>query len=244
MDGRDIGRDCPPLPGRGRRGNGTAGSRQQRGGDCQVRGGWAPRHGRAHLYREAPKDLPEVPYHGRPGVVHHLAATATPGSINDVSVLVSMLAEIGRRRFGFAGRIFHADRWYDADYNYWMIFWMGMIPNITQQREPPTGPRPTGGGSQAVRLGRVSAEGADRGHLWRRGAQGASATLQGPPGRTTVCGSPRGGPSLERAGAQPVRMDQQTESSNPFLRQTTGTHGARLTLPACLWLGVQRGRVR
>lgn len=63
-----------------------------------------------------------------------LAAMATPGNANDVNTLVAMLAEMRRRGFEFAGRLFHADRGYDAEYNYWMIFWMGMIPNIRQRR--------------------------------------------------------------------------------------------------------------
>ena len=63
-----------------------------------------------------------------------LAATTTPGNVNNVNILVPMLEGIGRRRFEFAGRLFHVDRGYNADYNYWMIFWMGMIPNIKQRR--------------------------------------------------------------------------------------------------------------
>ena len=63
-----------------------------------------------------------------------LTAVATPGKLNDVNMLVPMLDEIGRRGFEFAGRLFHADMGYDAEYGSWMIFWMGMIPNIKQRR--------------------------------------------------------------------------------------------------------------
>ena len=50
-----------------------------------------------------------------------LAVMATSGNIR-VKMLVPMLAEIGRRGFEFACRLFHADLRYDADYNYRMIF--------------------------------------------------------------------------------------------------------------------------
>ena len=63
-----------------------------------------------------------------------LAATATPGNINDANTPAPVLAETGRRKFEFAGRLFHADRGHGADCNYWIIFWTGMIPNIKQRR--------------------------------------------------------------------------------------------------------------
>ena len=63
-----------------------------------------------------------------------LTAMATPGNVNDINMLVPMLDEIRRRGFDFADRLFHADKGYDAEYNYWMIFWTGMIPNIKQRR--------------------------------------------------------------------------------------------------------------
>ena len=77
---------------------------------------------------------------------------ATPGNVNDVNMLVAMLAEIRRRGFEFAGRLFHADRGYDAEYNYRMIFWMGMIPQhqATTGRHQPGHAQPEEGG-QAVR---------------------------------------------------------------------------------------------
>ena len=76
-----------------------------------------------------------------------LSAMATPSNVNDINMPVAMLAEIKRRGFEFTGRLFHADRGHDAEYNYWMIFWMGMIPPPTSNSEeaPPTGPRPTEG---------------------------------------------------------------------------------------------------
>ncbi len=60
---------------------------------------------------------------------------ATSGKLNDVNMLVPMLDEILRRGFDFADRLFHADKGYDAEYGSWMIFWMGMIPNIKQRRD-------------------------------------------------------------------------------------------------------------
>ncbi len=60
-------------------------------------------------------------------------------------MLVPMLDEIRRRGFDFAGRLFHADWGYDAEYNYRMIFWMGMIPpTSSNDGAPPTGPHLTG----------------------------------------------------------------------------------------------------
>ena len=74
-----------------------------------------------------------------------LSAMATPSNVNDINMLVAMLAEIKRRGFEFTGRLFHADKGHDGEYNYWMIFWMGMIPTSNSEEAPPTGPRPTEG---------------------------------------------------------------------------------------------------
>ena len=42
---------------------------------------------------------------------------ATPSNVNDINMLVAMLAEIKRRGFEFTGRLFHADRGYDGEHN-------------------------------------------------------------------------------------------------------------------------------
>ena len=64
-----------------------------------------------------------------------LATFATPGNVNDVTMLPVMLAEIKRRGFDFSGNVFDADRGYDADYNFKDLFWMGMTPNIKQRKD-------------------------------------------------------------------------------------------------------------
>ena len=48
-------------------------------------------------------------------------------------MLPVMLAEIRRRGFDFAGRLFDADRGYDSDCE--ELFWMGLIPNIMQRKD-------------------------------------------------------------------------------------------------------------
>ena len=64
-----------------------------------------------------------------------LSAFCTPGNVNDVTMLHTMLAEIRRHGFEFAGSIFNGDKGYDAEYNYDELFWMGMIPNIKQRKD-------------------------------------------------------------------------------------------------------------
>lgn len=164
-----------------------------------------------------------------------LAAMATPGNVNDVNMLVPMLAEIRRRGFKFAGRIFHADMGYDAEYNYLDDLLDGHDPQhqAATGRHQPGHAQPKEGG-QVVRPGRVSAEGPDRGRLWSRREQGAPAALQVRPDGQPPAVRQGEGHRLKRAGAQPVRVGQQAESANPLLRRTAGTCRVRLTLPLCL----------
>ena len=64
-----------------------------------------------------------------------LAALGTPSNVNDTVMLRTMLAEIRRRVFGSSGRRFNADRGYDSDANYGVVFLHGMIPNIKQRKD-------------------------------------------------------------------------------------------------------------
>ena len=52
----------------------------------------------------------------------------------------------------------------------------------------------------SILLSASTAEGPDRVYLWSRGEPGTPAALQGPSGRTTICGSPVGGPPPETCG--------------------------------------------
>ena len=70
-----------------------------------------------------------------------LEAVITPGNANDGKVLRVMLD--GMRRHGPepAPSLFNADRGYDSDENFRMLFGMSMIPNIKQRRHPAHGGR-------------------------------------------------------------------------------------------------------
>ncbi len=86
-----------------------------------------------------------------PGLQIILTGMAAPGKLNDINMLVPMLDEIRRRGFEFAGRLLHADRRYDAEYNYRMIFWLGIIPPNIEQRRGATN-RATPNRRKAARL--------------------------------------------------------------------------------------------
>ena len=141
-----------------------------------------------------------------------------------------------RRGFGLAGRLSHADRWCDAEYNYWMIFWTGMIPH-TKQRQGATN-RATPNRKKAARL---FDRGGYRMMVLIEGVFGAEESR----GRQLHCRArPDGQPPavrqgeghrMERAGARPVRVGQQAESTNPVIRRTTDARSVRLMPPVCLW---------
>ncbi len=87
-------------------------------------------------------------------------------------------------------------------------------------------------GGQAVRLGRVSAEGPDRGRLWSRGEQGAPTTLQ------VVRTDNHLRFAKGRAIAWNVRAPGRFEWANRLKVPIPSyggqqTHTVRLTLPAC-----------
>ena len=101
----------------------------------------------------------------------------------------------------------------------------------TTGRHQPGHAQPEEGG-QAVQPGRVPAEGPDRGRLWGRGEQEAPAALPVRPDGQPPAVRQGKGHRMERAGAQPVRVGQQAEGTNPVIRRTTDARGVRLTLPS------------
>lgn len=134
MDGRDTCRDCPPLSGRGRQGSAPLGADNSAAETTRYEEVERPDMNTRNFAEKPQKVYWKYHIMAVLGLQIILAAMATPGNVNDINMLVAMLADLRRRRFEFASRLFHVDRGYDAEYNYWMI-WMGMIPNIKQRKD-------------------------------------------------------------------------------------------------------------
>ena len=89
-------------------------------------------------------------------------------------------------------------------------------------------------GGLSLRASRVSAEGLIEGVFGAEESRGRQLRYRGCQDGQLPAVSQGEGHRLERAGAQPVRVGQQTESANPLLRRTAGTRRVRLTsLSAC-----------
>jgi len=91
MDGRDTGRDGPPLPGRSRKIyrplKANSSSRDHRAQD-----GLEVQHSGVQCGRDAPKEILEVLHHSRSGAAEHTAGDRHASNVYDTVVLPDMLA--------------------------------------------------------------------------------------------------------------------------------------------------------
>ena len=71
-----------------------------------------------------------------------ILALGVPSSINDVTMLPTILGEMRRQHLLPDPSIFHADRGYDSNYNRHILFTMGIMPNITQRSKLTVWPLP------------------------------------------------------------------------------------------------------